>query len=83
MTLEEALEIIEERTIFYEPEEGEAMEVLCKAAKKQIAVKPKLYYDAAGNLIGRCGNCSNLLPLYGEMFCPACGQAIDWSSDKE
>ena len=80
MTPQEALKI-RENPHFEDVDNEELSRCIDEALEKQIPKKVKnitttLYYKQ-----GRCPNCNALLKNTMNIFCPGCGQALDWSED--
>ena len=70
----------------------EAITIVCDAAKKQIEVAPIVYTDTRQQVYTdvqvdtyECPMCGSYLcdcddaDEYGPLYCPDCGQKIDWS----
>lgn len=90
MTKIETVQILE-RMVYPEPWEPElsdkakeALEIAIEATEKQIPMKPGIKELIDEKLGGHpvyvipCGNCGSSIKIT-HLFCPWCGQAIDWS----
>lgn len=49
---------------------NEACIVACNALEKQVPKKPNGIH---------CGSCNYVLVLLHDLYCPRCGQKIDWT----
>lgn len=90
MTIQETIQILE-RMLYPEPWEDydlsdkakEALETAIEALEGQIPMKPgmkKLIGKLGNNNVYTipCDNCGSSIKIT-HLFCPWCGQAIDWS----
>lgn len=57
-----------------------AFEIAIKALEKQIPKKAKNITTTVYYKQGRCPNCNALLKNTINIFCPDCGQALDWGN---
>ena len=51
-----------------------AKEIAVKAIKKQIEKKPKGIH---------CGSCNYVLIMSHDLYCPRCGQKVNWKGENE
>ena len=57
--------------------DGEEMDIAIKALEKQIPKKPFMY--GIEEYMATCPNCNKWLEVRScKIFCPYCGQMIDW-----
>lgn len=85
MTPQEAIKTFK-TVVVYAPEKYEnkyykAIMLAIEALEKQIPKKAKNITTTVYYKQGRCPNCNALLKNTINIFCPDCGQALDWSDN--
>lgn len=83
MTAKEALEYFKRRKeqIKMSGRAQQAENLAIKALEKQIPKKPVTEKDKVifGIVCGRCPECDGAVYSTTNLYCPNCGQALDWS----
>ena len=78
MTPQEAMEI-RKNPHFEDVDNEELSRCIDEALEKQIPKKAKNITTTVYYKQGRCPNCNALLKNTINIFCPDCGQALNWS----
>ncbi len=63
------------------PEYIKALELAIEALRKQDPVKPTVRFYPDGSVESVCQNCKEAVEEGEFIYCPGCGQAIDWSEE--
>lgn len=82
MTYKEAIAILD-GVAKVMPFTDEAVKVAKESLEKQVPLKPMKMLSVYGEVEYDCKNCGTEVIDNGfDTYCPACGQAIDWSYEE-